>query len=1139
MEPSPRMEGRTEYLDPGSLSPGEISGLLEACLDAVCVLDMDGRFLEVNASAPAVWRKPAAELLGAIWIDQFVESERDEVAAVLLAIVSGQPARNVENRSRAPGGRTLYLSWSGQWHPERQRVLCTVRDVTHARSARSKLRKLARLQSFIVRTQQEIGNPCLRFEQLMDLLCVRAAKMTGATGTMIDMIEGDDRAVVRFTTPDHEDMIGSVLPLESSFTGAVARERKALVCRDRRQQNGADQELARRADALSMIATPIWAGDEMIGVLKVVSNVVDAFDSADVTNLQVLVESMRVVLQRQRAERELARVNRAQQLLGLSNLAQSRLESEIDVLHEICRLAVDIGGYRIACVVADRSLDYGRAEPVASAGEGALELCEAILRARPGDPIVEALRDHELSVVHSIVGEGDALWSVQAKRLGVRSAIFLPLLGGGGTYFGVLVLCAGEPGAFGTDEQQTLQDMTGDLAFGLRHIRSQREKRRLEAAVLQVAAGVSSSNGNDIFETLCSSMAEALDAPAAFIARVVRHSGEPRARMLAAWVDGKVAPNFEYACAGTPSGRLLDVDEVVIADSRKTEFSGHVMGLPGACSYVGRRLLGPQGVAVGLLIVMWREPLRGSTEFITGTLRIFAARATYELERRQTEIRLREQANLLDQAKDAIVVRTLDGRVRYWNKGAERLYGWTPEESIGKRMTLLAEGESSSFDEALLQVVRTGEWSGQMTEQRKDGHAIPTEAHWTLVNDPEGRPQSILAINTDISRRLTVEAQLRQSQRLESIGQLTGGVAHDFNNLLTVILGNADLLIEMLEGQPDAVELAGMIRNAAQRGADLNQRLLAFARRQNLNPSVVDVNRLVDGMTGLLRRTLSENIFLDRRGSPELWRTLADPSQLESALLNLCINSRDAMPRGGRIVIACGNVTVGNEPPAEAQDLRPGEYVRIQVSDTGSGIEPENLPRVFEPFFTTKEFGKGTGLGLSMVYGFVRQSHGQLGIASDRGKGTTVTMYLPRAVEEVTVRPSRPASLVLRGSESILLAEDDALVRRFAADQLRHLGYRVIEAEDRVSALGVLTTDEAVDLLFTDVVMPGGVSGPELVEQARRIRPGLHVLYTSGYTDCAMDDLTPSQAAHLLFKPYERVELAHKIRAALSEKIDG
>ncbi len=389
-----------------------------------------------------------------------------------------------------------------------------------------------------------------------------------------------------------------------------------------------------------------------------------------------------------------------------------------------------------------------------------------------------------------------------------------------------------------------------------------------------------------------------------------------------------------------------------------------------------------------------------------------------------------------------------------------------------------------------------------------------------------------------VLRRRRFQAQLRQAQRLEAVGQLTGGIAHDFNNLLTVVLGNADLLANVADAEVRAQAM--LIRDAAERGAALTSRLLAFARRQPLEPEAVDVSRLIVDMEPLVRRAMGEAVDVRFRAAACRWRAMVDPSQLESALLNLCLNARDAMPGGGRLTIETADVEL-DQDYAEANDgVVPGSYVVVAVSDTGTGMEQPVLARVFEPFFTTKGVGHGSGLGLSMVYGFARQSGGHVKIYSEVGVGTTVRLYLPRV--EAGADAARPAPVptpaVTGGRETVLLVEDDELVRAHAEMLLRSLGYRVLGVGAGRAALDLLRREPTIDLLFTDVVLPGGMNGKELSERARELRPGLPVLFTSGYTEGAMQHQGRLDMVPMLGKPYRRQELASKVRAVLTVRGD-
>lgn len=409
---------------------------------------------------------------------------------------------------------------------------------------------------------------------------------------------------------------------------------------------------------------------------------------------------------------------------------------------------------------------------------------------------------------------------------------------------------------------------------------------------------------------------------------------------------------------------------------------------------------------------------------------------------------------------------------------------------------------------------------------------------WTVVRSPDGKPLQLTGTSHDISERVNLEEMLRQSQKLEAVGQLTGGVAHDFNNLLTIILANAELLSEQLSDQQQLRVLADMSAAAAERGAELTQRLLAFARRQPLAPKFVDVGRLVGSMDGLLRRTLPEDIDIEIVKAGGLWMTEIDPAQMESALINLAVNASHAMPAGGRLTIETYNASLDDAYAAANAEVEPGQYVVISVSDSGTGMSSEVRTKAFDPFFTTKEVGKGTGLGLSMVYGFVKQSSGHATIYSEEGVGTTVKLYFPRASS-----PATEVSIVERnhniqgGTEHILVVEDDDLVRSNLAAQLSILGYTVTEARSGHEAIELLKSIDKIDLLFTDVVMPGGMNGQHLAQNARDLHPTLKVLFTSGYTENAIvHNGRLDVGAHLLSKPYRRQVMAAKVRAVLDEE---
>ncbi len=380
------------------------------------------------------------------------------------------------------------------------------------------------------------------------------------------------------------------------------------------------------------------------------------------------------------------------------------------------------------------------------------------------------------------------------------------------------------------------------------------------------------------------------------------------------------------------------------------------------------------------------------------------------------------------------------------------------------------------------------------------------------------------------------EEQLQQSQKMQAIGNLTGGMAHDFNNLLGVIVGNLDLAQPLLEERRDAGDLVREALDAALRGADLTRRLLAFARRQPHRPRRVAIDELVAGTVKLLSRTLGENIEISVELADDLWPVTVDPAQLEAALVNLATNARDAMAAGGRLKVAAANRRLDADYASLHSEVTPGDYVRIEVSDTGTGMAPAILARIFEPFFTTKEVGKGTGLGLAMVFGFMKQSGGHVNVYSEPGAGSTFRLYLPRAAAAAAVDAPEPDTAPARraAGETVLAVEDNAALRRLVVRQLAELGYRVIPAQNATEALALLE-HETVDLLFTDVVMPGDMDGFGLARHVLAHWPKIRVVLTSGFPETRIDGklgvLTAS--TRLLSKPYRRTELARALRDAL------
>jgi PAS domain S-box-containing protein len=516
--------------------------------------------------------------------------------------------------------------------------------------------------------------------------------------------------------------------------------------------------------------------------------------------------------------------------------------------------------------------------------------------------------------------------------------------------------------------------------------------------------------------------------------------------------------------------------------------------------------------------------------------------ASARLEESEQRFRL-----LVDSVVDyAIFMLDVDGYVTSWNSGAQRIKGYTADEIIGQHFSKFYTEEDRNNDlpkSVLAKAASTGKYEGEGWRVRKDGSRFWANVLVDAIHRPDGKLIGFAKVTRDMTEKRNVEAQLRQSQKMEAIGQLTGGIAHDFNNLLQVVIGSLEGLQRRfgnIEQLPQGADMKRFVEHAlrgAERAANLTRRLLAFSRRQALDAKPTDVGKLVSGMSDLLRRTLGEAISIETVNAAELWRVSVDANQLESALLNLAVNARDAMPEGGKLTIETANGTLDEAYVARFDGLEAGQYVMIAVSDSGTGMTKDVLERAMEPFFTTKEVGHGTGLGLSQVYGFVKQSGGHVRIYSEVGEGTTVKLFLPRLAGEVACdeRADRGPVPASRIGETILVVEDDESVRTATSDMLRELGYRVVMAEDAASALRLVGERPEIRLLFTDVGLPGGMNGRQLADAVRARRPELPVLFTTGYARNAIvhhGRLDPG--INLLSKPFTYAELADKLSRMLA-----
>ena len=510
---------------------------------------------------------------------------------------------------------------------------------------------------------------------------------------------------------------------------------------------------------------------------------------------------------------------------------------------------------------------------------------------------------------------------------------------------------------------------------------------------------------------------------------------------------------------------------------------------------------------------------------------------------RRTEGDLRKLFQAIEQSPVSVVITDLQGRIEYVNPKFTQTTGYTYSEVVGKNPAILKSGYMSASEYSTLwKSIGSGlVWRGEFQNRKKSGDLFWEMASIAPVRDLHGKVTHYVCVKEDITERKATEDRLRQAHKMHAIGELTGGIAHDFNNLLAIILGNLQLLEEEMAEDDEKRELISDAMWSAERGAELTDRLLAFARRQRLNPKITDLNHVVREMTDLLRRTLGENIEIREVLAPALVKTMIDRGQLQNALLNLTVNARDSMPKGGVLTIISENARLAADEIGDKHGAKPGDYAVISVTDTGAGMPPDVVERIFEPFFTTKRFGKGSGMGLSMVYGFVSQSGGHVSVDSKVGRGTTIKLFLPKAdPKDVEKEPSSNSEQHADDAEVIMVVEADHRLRRTTVKALRKQGYKVTEARSAVEALSRLEGMQQLDLLLANVDLPGSMNGQELAQEVRRQRSRARLVLISEDTQHKVpEEGLPEGSLKLLTRPYSSPGLVRKVREVLSRPVNG
>jgi PAS domain S-box-containing protein len=660
-------------------------------------------------------------------------------------------------------------------------------------------------------------------------------------------------------------------------------------------------------------------------------------------------------------------------------------------------------------------------------------------------------------------------------------------------------------------------------------------ERQEEEALHNLVAGTATVTGEEFFPALVRHLAAAIGVRYALVSECVNQRTD-RVRSLAYWKDNAWQQTVEYDVKDTTC-------EAVLKEGKMCFYPDHVQDLfpketdlvaMKAVCYLGVPLFDAAGAPLGHIFVIDDKPM-SNPERAKSIISIFAARAAMEIQRKHAEDQIKEQATLLNKAHDAILVRDMENTILFWNEGAEQLYGWRVEEAIGRKTPelLFREGEIQQIVEPMRILLERGDWNGELRHRTKEGKDIVVQSKWTLVRDKDGQPRSILTINTDVTEKKQLELNFLRAQRIESIGTLAGGVAHDLNNVLTPIMLAVETLLSK-DVDEKTHDLLTMIDSNAKRGADMANQVLTFARGAEGGRAALDARRLVKEVERIVRGTFPPAIQLQTRIARGLDQVSANATQLHQVLLNLCVNSRDAMPHGGVITIGAENTTLDESYARMRPDVAPGAYVVISVSDTGTGIPSDVLERVFEPFFTTKGVGKGTGLGLATATGIVKGHGGFMEVSSELGKGTTFRVFLPASRPSEASREEEKRLLPGGKNELILVVDDEASIREMTKSTLEAHGYRALTANDGTEALSLYAQHRSeISCVLTDMMMPY-MDGLSTIRALEKMNPKVRIITTSGIGGEGLLRASRRVKGHVE-KPYTAEKLLRLIHRTLDQ----
>ena len=940
----------------------------------------------------------------------------------------------------------------------------TIVDITDRKKNEEENRQAREALAGIVKAQQEVADATGTTEELLQLIVERAQILTGAAGATVELAAGEEM-VVQAGSGTAAGRVGNRAPRAGSLAARAMDLRTVMSNPDAKGGPLAEPIVAGFSGMRSVVVAPVRAGDETIGVLTIFANCPHAFAARDANNLQILAETLGSAWHR-RQSAETLRSSAAE----FRNLAESmpQIVWTTDPAGRVTYFNQHWMAY--TGLTPEASLDYGW---------------------------VNAFHPEERAAA-------EATWQRAAAQPGTH-ALECRLRGRDGIYRWWLI--RGIPQFTATGEVRNWFGTCTDIHdLKLAELEVQRTNRALQMLSACNEALIHSVDEQKLLEEVCRIAVENGGYRMASVG-YLRSGADGDIEVMAhagALVDCpfRIPLTRPEATAGEAAGEPGEQSliSLPLREGRKT------FGLLGLCSFAGDR--------TGKSELKLLQELADDLAFGICHLRL-------DLERQKSAERLGEQAALLDAASDAIILKDMADRIIYWNRGAERMYGWTTAEALGKKSREFLFPDGASFDASLRTLMEQGQWQGEMEKCTREGKRIPVEVHWTLVRDEQGKPKSVLAINTDITDRKRIEAQFLRVKRLESIGTLASGIAHDLNNVLTPILMAVQILNESV--REEERPLLDVLRSSALRGAELIKQVLAFARGVSGQRIPVNLSHIIRDVEEIIRDTFPKNIEFRCTPAAALWSVTGDATQLNQVLMNLCVNARDAMPVGGQLEINLSNAQVDEVYAGLNPDAQAGPHVLIRVKDSGEGIPKSLQDKIFEPFFTTKEIGKGTGLGLSTVLSIVKSHGGFIQLESAPGAGSEFRVYLPAhpAIREADEASFAEGQLPTGQGQLVLVVDDEPSVRLVVEKTLRRFGYRVLSAANGAEAVFLYSREGAnIAVVLTDMAMPI-MDGAATIAALQAMNPAVRIICSSGHAANAdIEKAMQSGVKHFIPKPY-------------------